>query len=177
MIIGLTGMPRAGKDTAAAHLHNLTGWPILTLAAPLHKAYKRVFGEHADKDTVQRITQHQQRLIRQAMVELCGGYPPRLPIGYELSPRQFMIQAARIAQELHGTDYFVKRLHPLPENAIISDIRFDWELPLVDVLFEIKRKPEIPSMGLPNAIEVINDGTIEDLGGQIENYCRQHLWK
>lgn len=177
MIIGFTGMPRAGKDTAAAHLHNLTGWPILTLATPLHKAYKRVFGEYADKDTVQRITQHQQRLIRQAMVELCGGYPPRLPIGYELSPRQFMIQAARIAQELHGTDYFVKRLHPLPENAIISDIRFDWELPLVDVLFEIKRKPEIPSMGLPNAIEVINDGTIEDLGGQIENYCRQHLWK
>lgn len=177
MIIGFTGMPRAGKDTAAAYLHNLTGWPILTLAAPLHKAYKRVFGEHADKDTVQCITQHQRRLIRQAMVELCGGYPPRLPIGYELSPRQFMIQAARIAQELHGLDYFVKRLYPLPENAIISDIRFDWELPLVDVLFEIKRKPEIPSMGLPNAIEVINDGTIEDLGGQIENYCRQHLWK
>jgi len=177
MIIGFTGMPRAGKDTAAAHLHNLTGWPILTLAAPLHKAYKRVFGEHADKDTVQRITQHQQRLIRQAMVELCGGYPPRLPIGYELSPRQFMIQAARIAQEARGLEYFVKRLHPLPENAIISDIRFDWELPLVDVLFEIKRKPEIPSMGLPNAIEVINDGTIKDLGEQIENHCRQYLQK
>lgn len=175
MIIGFTGQPRAGKDTAAACLHNLTGWPILTLAAPLHKAYKRVFGEHADKDTVQRMTQHHQRLIRQAMVVLCGGYPPRLPIGLELSPRQFMIQAARIAQEMHGVDYFAKRLHPLPPNAIISDIRFEWELPLVDVLFEIKRKPEIPSMGLPNAIEIINNGTIKDLGEKIGNHCRQYL--
>ena len=175
MIIGFTGQPRAGKDTAALHLHNLTGWPILTLAAPLHTAYKRVFGEYADKDTVQRITQHHQRLIRQAMVELLGGMPPRLPIGYELSPRQFMIQAAQIAQEMRGVDYFVKRLQPLPSNAIISDIRFEWELPLIDVLFEIRRKPEIPSMGLPNAIEIINNGTIRDLGGEIENYCRQYL--
>lgn len=175
MIIGFTGQPRAGKDTAALHLHNLTSWPILTLAAPLHKAYKRVFGEHADKDVPQRITQHHQRLIRQAMVELCHGYPPRLPIGLELSPRQFMIQAARIAQEARGLDYFVMLLHPLPENAIISDIRFEWELPLADVLFEIKRKPEIQSMGLPNAIEVINNGTIRDLGAKIENHCRQYL--
>ena len=156
IIIGVTGLAGAGKDTFAA----ATGYRVEKFAQPLKNAVAELIGlpyEYVEDPKLKN---------------------EKLPCGF--SPREIMqFLGTDLVRAKLGKDFFVEalrnRLKKCNESVIITDVRFDNEAQIIKamggIVIEIKR-PGLVAMdhASENGVSsylidlvVWNDGSIDDL--------------
>ena len=146
--IGLIGLAGSGKDTAAAALYDIAG-------------YKRV--AFADK---------------LKMIAFCVGWD-----GYKDERGRALLQDLGMAARRYNPDVWVNDIDSLLEpgetGLVFTDVRFQNEADYVrsngGIIVRIVRpgiiaenhESELKQCEIPADIEIVNDGTIEDLHNKI----------
>ncbi len=171
-IIGLTGLPRSGKDTFAAHLRDLYGYRTLAFATPMKQAaailLNREFWEmNGDHD-----------FDREAI----------LP-GYDFSVRQFLQRmGTEVMRENFGADFWIKNMRGRLEGvskAVITDVRFPNECELIKELggriVRIERvgcidNGHISNAPMPADFVIENNWTLEDFYDRINTLVKLQHW-
>lgn len=112
ILIGLLGRSRTGKDTAAAIVSNVLGYPLRRLASPIKDACHVLFDiprhslEHSDKDVVDARYGH--------------------------TPRDLMMWLTTTMQRDFPPDFFFSRLlDTIPPDApgiVIPDVRYQHDV-------------------------------------------------
>lgn len=215
MHIGFMGLAGVGKDTAAKLLHEMSGIPLIAFAKPLHDAAIHVFGADAlERDNKERELPFTKEMFErfysyhigflqkvQAQYGVITADNLALPSKrfYDvfgnlttLSPRKLM--------QLYGTEYwraerptlFVDLVRDNYQDAIVTDVRFENEAAICNVLIVIKRNGIKPVAGhtseafaalfndLPECLTfnmdcekptviIDNNGTIEELRQKLKN--------
>lgn len=221
MRIGFMGLAGVGKDTAAKLLHEMSGIPLIAFAKPLHDAAIHIFGA----DCLQRDNKERELPFTKEMFERFYSYHIHFLQSVQkqygvitadnlalpskrfydvfgnlttLSPRKLM--------QLYGTEYwraerptlFVDLVRDNYQDAIITDVRFENEAAICDVLIVIKRKGITPVAGhtseafaalfndLPECLTfnmdcekptviIDNNGTIEELRQKLKNISLNNI--
>ena len=215
MRIGFMGLAGVGKDTAAKLLHEMSGIPLIAFAKPLHDAAIHVFGADAlkrdnkerelpfTKEMFERFYSYHigflQSVQKQYGVITADNLALPSKRFYDvfgnlttLSPRKLM--------QLYGTEYwraerptlFVDLVRDNYQDAIITDVRFENEAAICNVLIVIKRNgikpvaehtseafaalfndlPECLTLNKDCEIPILiidNNGTIEELRQKLKN--------
>lgn len=215
MRIGITGLTGVGKDTAAKILSEMSGIPLIAFAKPLHDAAIHVFGA----DCLERDNKEREQPFAKEMFErfysyhivflqsvnakygIIHGDNLTLPSKrfYDIFANQKTLSPRRLMQ-LYGTEYwrreresiFVDLVRDNAGDAIVSDVRFENEAAICDVLIVIRRdcikpvaghsseafaalfdgQPECLTfnMACENPTVIIdNNGAIEDLQHKLQN--------
>jgi len=171
-IVGISGVARSGKDTAAmmilSHARRLgVAASLDSFAAPLRGITAQLF---FDNNTGQMMQTKEQRISR-----------------FEFSPREFMQRlGTEVCREL-DTDIWVKllqrrleRMNPQPELVVIPDVRFpneaewirDWDGVVVRLLriaaLESQDSHSSEVLAFPADITITNNGSKEELRARVE---------
>nr|DAP77650.1 MAG TPA: deoxynucleoside monophosphate kinase [Caudoviricetes sp.] len=215
MRIGFMGLAGVGKDTAAKLLHEMSGIPLIAFAKPLHDAAIHVFGADAlERDNKERELPFTKEMFER-FYSYHIGFLQKVQTQYgvitadnlalpskrfydvfgnltTLSPRKLM--------QLYGTEYwraerptlFVDLVRDNFQDAIVTDVRFENEAAICNVLIVIKRNGIKPVAGhtseafaalfndLPECLTfnmdcekptviIDNNGTIEELRQKLKN--------
>lgn len=188
MRIGMIGAAGVGKDTAAKILSDLTGKPLIAFAKPLHDAAIHIWGEaslnHDQKETEQIFGFHAFEWFNNYHVKLMQSVGKRYDLlteenmGKLMSLRSVFTNPAtkkiyetitpRKLMQLYGTEYwrnlqpsiFVDLVRDTHEDCIITDVRFDNEAAICDLLIVIKRE----------GVEPVNNHTSEDLARKFNDF-------
>lgn len=187
MLIGFTGFAGAGKDTAAKLLSDMSGIPLTAFAKPLHDAAIHVFGADClERENKEREYPFTHEVFEhfytwhinflQSVNAKCGiihGDNLTLPSKrfYDIFANQKTLSPRRLMQ-LYGTEYwrkeresiFVDLVRDNVGDAIVSDVRFENEAAICDVLIVIRRDGIKPVAGHSSeAFAALFDGQPECL--------------
>ena len=170
MLIGFVGLAGVGKDTAAKILSEMSGIPLIAFAKPLHDAAIHVFGadclERENKEREYPFTQETfERFYSwhigflqsvNAKYGIIHGDNLTLPSKrfYDIFANQKTLTPRKLMQ-LYGTDYwrseypelFLDLVRDNFQDAIITDVRFENEAAICDVLIVIRRDSIKPVAG------------------------------
>ena len=171
-LVGITGLPRTGKDTVAEYLEDRYGYEPSSFAFNLKKATQALFNLDefdAFDDTVKDM--------------------PIQP--WNLSPREMWCALADGVKFKFGDDIFVrlwahKALLGDAEAVVVSDVRYEMEADMVrkmgGKIIHLSR-PDAPKLAgnvakhsSNNGVEVregdaviVNDGSLDDLYDKVDN--------
>lgn len=215
MLIGFVGLAGVGKDTAAKILSEMSGIPLITFAKPLHDAALHVFGTGAlgrenkerelpfTKEMFEHFYSWHINFLQSVNTKygIIHGDNLTLPSNrfYDIFANQKTLSPRRLMQ-LYGTEYwrkeresiFVDLVRDNYRDAIVTDVRFENEAAICDVLIVIRRdcikpvaghsseafaalfdgQPECLTfnMDCENPTVIIdNNGAIEDLQKKLQN--------
>ena len=221
MLIGFVGLAGVGKDTAAKILSEMSGIPLIAFAKPLHNAALHVFGADAlgcenkerEYPFTHEVFEHfytwhigflQSVNTKYAIIH---GDNLTLPSKrfYDIFANQTTLSPRRLMQ-LYGTEYwraerptlFVDLVRDNVGDAIVTDVRFENEAAICDVLIVIRRDGITPvaghsseafaalfdgqpecltfNMDCENPTVIIdNNGTIEDLKQKLKNISLNNI--
>jgi len=178
MLIGLTGLKHAGKDTIATYLIKEHGFERRAFADPLKKSVANLFG----------ITFYQVDKFKNddnITVELCLGGTHVVKMTFREFLQKYGTEAHRDVPEM-GHDFWVDLLMPVrgyyaERKIVISDVRFDNEArrihQLEGVVIEVSRASLLnkdqhrSEDGIdPDLVDyyIFNNGTLEDLNNGVE---------
>lgn len=166
-LIGFTGLPRAGKDTAAEYLATRWDYVRYSFAGPLKAAAAILLG------CTERHTNGLDGFDREAPLPSWSG------VTNIKSMRDFLQRfGTESIRDVFGTDFWVHRMRGnlkgprRVERAAITDVRFENEVALIHELggyvVEIYRPGSVASdhasdKGVRADATIINDGTGLDL--------------
>jgi Deoxynucleotide monophosphate kinase len=188
MIIGITGLKNAGKDTAAQYLIDKYDFERVAFADTLKQAAAALFDvkpsyiENNKNDISFRV-----QLVKHYN---SPGLKNATEYKSEMSLRQFLQRmGTEMGREVFGSLFWVDQLDKkidLHKNYVIPDVRFDNETTICDIIIEVHR-PTVRT-GDPHASEqgvsddlidfiVKNDGTVEDLHRKVEACLTEALSK
>ena len=221
MLIGFVGLAGVGKDTAAKILSEMSGIPLIAFAKPLHDAALHVFGTDAlERENKEREYPFTQETFERfyswhigflqsvnAKYGIIHGDNLTLPSKrfYDIFANQKTLSPRRLMQ-LYGTEYwrserptlFVDLVHDNYQDVIVTDVRFENEAAICDVLIAVKRdgitpvaghsseafaalfdgQPECLTLNMdcerPTLI-IDNNGTIEDLKQKLKNISLNNI--
>lgn len=200
MRIGITGLAGTGKDTVADMISELTGRKKVAIAEPLHEAVVHTWGaeylERDRKEAEQIFGESVFDWFYEFHVKLLTAFSTHSPICAEgnmakvmtlrdvfsqrnrimdtISPRRFM--------QIYGTEYwrnvyptvFIDRVKLLYPDAVVSDVRFDNEAAICDVLVVVRRNVDAVadhvSEEYPATFADLPEGqTVLQLDGEADN--------
>ena len=157
MFVGLLGRSRSGKDTAAAILSDVLGYPIVRLATPIKDACHALFDipqdclEHGTKDVVDE--------------------------RYGKTPRDLMMWLTSTMQHDFPPDFFFSRLLArIPAAApgvVVADVRYRHDVEMIrergGIIIKITRDRAPVHHPYEGGIDALhgdvlleNNGTLED---------------
>jgi|SRR5215471_3216268 len=179
MLIGLTGLKGAGKDTVAAFLVKQHGFERRAFADPLKKSVAALFDipfHHVDK------LKNDPHAIVSLTVHETGET-------HDLTFRTFLqrygTEAHRDVPEM-GHDFWVELLLPVrgyyaERNIVISDVRFDNEAKRITLLdginvevsraTAVSKDPHRSEDGIdPDLVDytIFNNGSLDELGSGVD---------
>ncbi|MNJ31628.1 hypothetical protein D3C77_262700 [compost metagenome] len=174
LLIGLAGRARTGKTTAANHLVNTHGFVTYAFADPLREGLMQIFNLSPcdfDDERKEQPIDWLGRSPRELMQALGTGWGRNL-----VHPDLWILLAEQNLEFLDQTN----------DNAsgfVISDLRFENEADFVrkrgGIVIHVLRSdadevnPHISESGIgiqDNDLVLHNDGALEDLSGQIDEF-------
>lgn len=222
MLIGFVGLAGVGKDTAAKILSEMSGIPLIAFAKPLYDAALHVFGidalERENKEREYPFTQETFEhfytwhigFLQSVNTEYGIIHSDNLTLPsnrfYDIFASQKTLSPRRLMQ-LYGTEYwrferptlFVDLVRDNYRDAIVTDVRFENEAAICDVLIAVKRDGITPvsghsseafaalfngrpecltfNMDCEKPIVIIdNNGTIEDLRYKLKDLALEFIY-
>lgn len=159
-VIGITGLKRSGKDTAASYYKDIHGYIQLSFAAKLKEITNKYLGcvskDESDREQIQEFDVHHRNLIMAAhslgLADISNEFMLRFfdvfeqfAVSYDESSTRYRTSYRKVLQLVGSEvcrhfqgDIWVKQVEDVlrsPENKdgkfVISDVRFDNEARMI----------------------------------------------
>lgn len=181
ILIGLAGVARSGKDTAASVLAKELGLYRYAFADPIKRMLEQVFGDNfvaGDRERIEPISEVSYRTLMQTLgTEWGRSIQPDLWARVAKAKWEWVKDGCPVDHKQGIIDNVLTGALSYPAGMVISDVRFDNEAEWIrsegGIVIHIER-PDAAKVGLaghaseaglsklPYDLVVLNDGSLED---------------
>lgn len=170
-LIGLTGLPRSGKDTFAKHMIENYGYTKLAFATPLKQAAAVLLNREVWE------MEGEQGFDREAMLPEWG-----------FSTRHFLRYLGTEAMRNYQADFWIRRMRSAmagKDKIVITDCRFENEVDLVHEfggkVIQLYRpgceaSDHVSDLPVRSDMGLMNGGTLEDMERAITHMVEDYQW-